>query len=223
MGVFKNIKSLFIIEDEEENQKSSVSSKKEKTPPSSISSTPSEIKESSSGKPGTISNKFMNILLAAMEKNNVDGFDYLEYKQSLKSLKKMSMDEPTRYKSAFAMAQTMGASPERLVETANHYIEVLKTEEEKFESALSNQKEKHIQAKEIKLTKLEKVIAEKLDHIKKLEAEIKNHQNDIIALKDELQSAHQKMASTKNNFIASYNALVSQIDQDIDNIKNFLK
>ena len=31
-----------------------------------------------------------------MEKNNIEGFDYLEFRQSLQSLRKMDMDDPTR-------------------------------------------------------------------------------------------------------------------------------
>ena len=75
-----------------------------------------------------------------MEKANIEGFDYLEYKQSLKSLAKMPMDERTRFQSAYAMAQTMGASVGHLIKTAQHYIDILAAEEKKFETALANQK-----------------------------------------------------------------------------------
>ena len=40
----------------------------------------------------------------------------------------MPMDEQTRFQSAFAMAQTLGATTEHLMHSANHYLEILKKE-----------------------------------------------------------------------------------------------
>ena len=42
-------------------------------------------------------------------------------------------------------------------------------------------------------------------------------------LKQSIAQATKKVESTKNDFIASYNSLVSQIQQDIDNMKKHLK
>ena len=55
----------------------------------------------------------------------MEGFDYLEYKQSLQSLEKMNMDNQTRYQSAFAMAQTMGAKAKNLIDSAQYYLKVM--------------------------------------------------------------------------------------------------
>ena len=74
----------------------------------------------------------MDVLAEALQNNNIDGVDYFEFRQSLLSLSKISMDEKTRYQSAFAMAQAMGATPKQLIETAEHYLNVLKNEEHKF-------------------------------------------------------------------------------------------
>ena len=141
--MLKNLKSLFFIE-EEDPKKTATAKKKQVAAPKSTrqkAKDPSPaISPSPEGHPGKITGKFVDILFKAMEKNNIDGFDYLEYKQSLNSLKKMPMDEATRYQSAFAMAQTMGANPQMLATTAQHYIDVLRKEEEAFENALGRPK-----------------------------------------------------------------------------------
>jgi len=158
-----------------------------------------------------------------MEANNIDGFDYLEFKQSLKSLEKMPMDEQTRFKSAYAMAQTMGATPDHLVKTANHYIRVLLQEEEKFGQALANQKTKQIGDKENQIKQLDNVIKEKKKTIEQLKKDIEEHTKGMEAMKNEISDAAVKVESTKNDFHASFASLVGQIKKDIESMKSYLK
>jgi chromosome segregation ATPase len=221
--MLKNLKSLFIVDDEEDKGKGKSKGKapaaKKSTPPKA---TPVK-SESKEGAPGKVTNKFMDVLFAAMEKSNMEGFDYLEYKQSLQSLAKMPMDEQTRYQSAFAMASTMGANMQKLVQTAQHYLKVLGAEETKFEEALANQKNQQIGKKKEQIESTEAIIKQKSAQIKKLTQEIEQHRKKSETLQKEIGQATVKVETTKNNFIASYNSLVSQIQQDIENIKKYLK
>ncbi|MEM6697744.1 MAG: hypothetical protein AAF599_05070, partial [Bacteroidota bacterium] len=166
--------------------------------------------------------KFTEVLLGSMEKADLEGFDYLEYKKSLQSLAKMPMDEATRYKSAYAMAQTMGVSPDKLVQTAQHYIDALSKEEQKFEQALQSQKEKQVGSKLQQYKQLEQLISKKAEQIKLLTQEIEQHQKQMDATKKEVSNASVKIETTKNNFIASYNMLVAKIQEDIDKMKQYL-
>ena len=63
--------------------------------------------------------KSVDYLTSALAKNNLPGFDYLEFKQSLAALADLGMDEPTAIKSAFATASTVGLTKDKLVKTAN--------------------------------------------------------------------------------------------------------
>lgn len=214
--MLKGLKSLFIIEEEEVPQDKKLTEQASKQPHSKV------IPESEAGKPGQVSSKFMEVLLTAMEKANLDGFDYLEYKKSLQSLANMPMDEATKFKSAFAMAQTMGVSTEQLVTTAEHYINQLSREEQKFEKALVSQKERQIGTKLKQVKQLEDLVQQKAEQIKKLTIEIEKHQAQVADLKTQLQDASHKIETTKNDFIASYNQLVAQIEQDVEKIKQYL-
>ncbi|MCH2083273.1 MAG: hypothetical protein MK226_12845 [Saprospiraceae bacterium] len=219
--MLKALKSLFIIE--EEDPKASKSREKTvkkvtQTPKTTASSMP----ESAKGRAGKVEARFTNILLQAMDANNLDGFDYLEFKQSLQSLSNMPMDEATRFKSAFAMAQTMNATVANLVKTGGHYINILKQEEHKFEEALKNQQNQQVNAKIQEVKGIESGIQAKAEQIKLLSKEIESQQKQVEGLKNQINSATIKMENTKNDFIASFNLLVSQIDQDIENIKKYL-
>ena len=218
--MLKRLKSLFIVEVEEQRTKKKVP--KPKSEPKSVPNPPS-LSESTKGEPGKITNKFLDVLFGVMDKNNLEGFDYLEFKQSLLSLKKMTMDEPTRFKSAYAMAQTMGASVDHLIKTAQHYIEVLAKEEQKFEKALIKQKEHRIGSKEEEINQLNQLIAQKEAQIKKLTKEVNEHKNQVGTLKKHIGDAAKKIETTKNDFIVSYNSLVGQIHEDVENMKKYLK
>ena len=121
------LKSLFVVEDEEDKKTNASGKTKSGEPTGAIKNEKKEVPISSlSPSSGKVNSKFLEVLLKAMDANDLDGFDYLEFKQSLKSLEKMPMDEKTRYQSAMAVAQTLGGSPQQLVQTAQHYINILK-------------------------------------------------------------------------------------------------
>lgn len=217
MSMWKNIKSLFIIEEGVEPE--------EKAAPEAV---PAEEKapltqRGAAEAKGKVTEQFTEVLLRAMSENNIEGFDYLEYKKSLNSLKKMPMDDQTRYQSAFAMAQTMGTTPAQLVQTAQHYIEVLRREEQTFQEALAKQKTVQIESKEQERRKLEEAIKSKAEQIRQLTTEIEAHQKAKAELQKEIDAAAAKVESTKEDFVASFHSLVSQIQADIEHMKQFLK
>lgn len=217
MSMWKNIRSLFIIEEGTEPQE-------EKTPPKAPSRqepAPAAGQEPESAG-GKVTEQFTEVLLRAMSENNIEGFDYLEYKKSLSSLRKMPMDEPTRYQSAFAMAQTMGAQPQRLIQTAQHYVQVLEQEEQKFQAALANQKKLQVESKEQEIRKLDETVKSKAEKIRQLTQEIENHQKAKAGLQQEIGDAVEKLESTRRDFIASYQSLVGQIRKDMENMKQYL-
>ena len=135
----------------------------------------------------------------------------------------MPMDEATRFQSAFAMAQTMGANPDQLLQTAQHYVDVLDREEKKFEEALAAQRQKQIGSKEQAISKLNEEVKKQAEQIKKLTEAIDAKQKKMQQLKEDISLASTKVEATKNDFIASFNSLVNQIQADMENIKKYLK
>ena len=214
--MFKKFKSLFIVEVPDAKDKSP-SKKAPTATPKAVPPTPK------SAKPGEVSDQFLEVLFKAMERNNLEGFDYLEYKQSLQSLAKMDMDEATRYQSAYAMAQTMGADARHLVKTAQHYINVLKAEADKFESALRKQQQDRIGSKQTEMKQLDSSIAEKTKRIQQLQKEISEHQKQRETLQKLIGEASIKIQATHANFEASFQLLVQQIMKDLENIKVHLE
>jgi septal ring factor EnvC (AmiA/AmiB activator) len=135
----------------------------------------------------------------------------------------MDMDEATRYQSAFAMAKTMGATPKKLLETANHYLNILKTEEQKFGQALVSQKDKQIGNRQQRLDQLAKSVEHKRKQIAQLTKEIETHEQESAEIKQQITDSTVKVENTKNNFVVTYQLLTSQIKEDISKMQSYLK
>lgn len=54
-----------------------------------------------------VDDRSLEFLANAIEKNNLPGFDYFEYKRAVYSLQQMPMSEETAHKSAFMTASTV--------------------------------------------------------------------------------------------------------------------
>lgn len=172
---------------------------------------------------GKVTDKFYDILFGAMETNNQEGFDYLEYKKSLQTLSKMPMDEQTRYFSAFAAAQAMGVTAQKLNESAQFYLNILKSEDSKFQESVNAQRQKQIGSKEKAITDLDATMKAKGEQIARLTQEIKTHQDDMEKMKAEISDAVVKIETTLSDFHATYNDLIGQIGQDVEKMSKYLK
>ena len=226
--MLKKLKSLF-VEEIEDNQRAKAaeprpaSSRSRQPAPQPVETAGQPVAPAEASRPGQVSDKFMTILFGAMDKNNLDGFDYLEFKNSLNSLKKVQQtDEATRFKSAFAMAQTMGVTKEKLLQTAEHYMNVLLQEERKFEQALDANMQKQVGSKEQRIQALAEDIKAKQAQIEKLQTVIEKSKAEHQKLKSGIQGAKNKINNTKADFIASYEAIRGQIKKDAQRINEYL-
>lgn len=166
--------------------------------------------------------KSVDFLTNALAKNNLPGFDYLEFKQSLSALTNVNagMDDSTAIKSAFAMASTMGLTKDKLVKTANHYKAVLSKEKSQFDKALQKQMDQRVSGKLKEVEKLKKQIAQQEEQIKKLQDQIAKSQSTIDNADKDIQEAKDKIEGTKNNFEHTMQSILNQIDKDIETIQS---
>jgi hypothetical protein len=165
--------------------------------------------------------KFVEILLKAIEDNNMEGFDYLEFKSSLQSLSKVSMDAATRYQSAMAMSKTMGASPEKIMSSANHYLDILKAENDKFQQAVSAQKSKVSSDQTNGIKQYQDSIVMKQKQIEQLSKEIEESKAALKKLQDDISNNANKISETSAKFDQAFKLVTQQILDDIKNIKSF--
>lgn len=218
---FKTLKSIFIVE--ESSEPDSHSSPQSDDPGSVAENHPGEETGTEILSEGKVSSRFVDVLLDAMQRNNIQGIDYLEYRQSLDSLGKMDMDDETRFLSAFAMARTMGADKEKLMSSARHYLEVLKEEETKFAAALTNQKRLKVDKKQQRVEELNHTNDSLRKELTRIAEQIKANEDQIRGLEKQRSEAEGKVTVTKKNFEASLEFVRERILEDMNHMERFLK
>lgn len=223
--LFKKFKSVFVVEDESSKSASAappLAAKATDVPESvPVQQLPQRPAEAAGG--GAVTDRFVQILMTALEKNNQSGFDYFEFRQSLINLAKMPMDEQTRFQSAYAMAQTMGVNPAGLAESGKFYLNVLSNEQAKFNEAHAQQRSKLIGSREEEVKNLEAAIQQKAEQIKQWTQQIEEHRKRSEQIRTEINESTVKVETTKSDFDATFAAVVGQIQDDLSKIKQYLK
>jgi hypothetical protein len=141
------IKSLFIVDVAEENESS-------KEVPAEKEATPNEKLEGVSISEGDI-NKMVGMLSKAISDANLEGFDYLEFKDAVMSLIKDGNSEESSMKSVFATAKTMGLTKQKLLDAISTYLNIIVTEKKSFMDSLRQKKQSDIVEVEVKIKDIE--------------------------------------------------------------------
>lgn len=158
--------------------------------------------------------KSVSFLIRALESNNIEGFDYLEFKQSLETLKNMDMDDDIAIKSAFATASTMGLNKKKLLDSATFYQKVLSAEKEKFDQAHQKQLKHHVEGKKDKITKLRDKINEINTRIKELEEKVSSYEDVIDKAQTDIEQAQERIDARKKGFEEAFDAMKEEIAND---------
>ncbi len=230
---WKNIKSLFVVEDgknqdkddqkiappqkdvpeEEGNSIIKAGNKKTQTSQPSTPSSPEGAEK------GEVKEQFVNHLLKAIESNNMEGIDYLEFKNTLQSFKKMPMDEALRFQSALTAVKTMGASEQKIFDSANFYLSILAKEEASFKKAVERGKKQKVEGELKRIENLKQARQDKLKKIEEMKAEIENITKEINNSSEKVMADQVKIDTKRNHFYASYEFVVNQIKGDILELK----
>lgn len=171
----------------------------------------------------------VDIIIASLEKANLPGFDYLEFKQSLEALANLNMDEITAIRSAFATASTMGLTKEKLLDSAAHYRTILEKEKEKFEAAVNKQIQDKVDGKlreaellKTEILKAQQKITELQAQITEWQSRIGQWENTVDTAADQAAQQREKIEATRSAFEYTLQSILNQIDRDADFMRSHL-
>lgn len=228
--MWKNLKSYFVVEEDDpksasKKMKPGIGNKKEAAKPTaapgaSPTSAPASAPISTEGE---VNDRFIKVLMEAMERANQPGFDYLEYKKALQNLKKMNFTDSVRFQTAYATAQSMGVTPKALIDSAQHYLTALNQEQHKFGEALKGQRSQQVSDKEQQLKQLDESIRQQEAKIKELQAQIAKTKTEQKKLRDTISKSTGKLAKTQADFEQTFTVITTGIKKDIGQMQEFLK
>lgn len=223
MSVLKNLRSIFIVDDEQKD-KSEPATTEETVQSGQITEQEAEIPAPApSADSGKRDDTIIDTLFKAIEDSNLSGFDYIEFKRSVQGLEKMVADEATRFKSAFSTASTIGITLDKLLETADYYVKVLDREKNKFLEAARDQTSHMVVNRKKEIESVRKAMEEKKLKIEQLTKELASNEKLLQNLEEGIRSAEVKIEETKNNFDVSFNYLREQILKDMEKMRSYLK
>ena len=174
---------------------------------------------------GSIDTKFVGHFADVLQKANVEGPDYFEFRETLKSLADLGLDESKRYQAAWATfkAMTGQANTSVLTSTASQYLTALNADREQFlksvETALAERvgglqdEQKQLQTDNETLQK----------QITDLQNRLTTNTDRLSKLGGEMTEQSQKLTQNRQNFEATYASFTDQIKQDVSTIQTYLK
>lgn len=176
------------------------------------------------GQNGMFDEKFYNSFLQILEANNIDGMDYFEFSKVLKSLSNTGMADPLRYQAAFSSLQAnSNLTKQKLIETADFYIEKLDQEEKSFGAEMQNEVDAQVNSRLYQAKSKQDEISKKQEEINKLQNEMGTLQGEIGSLNMEAQQTQAKIEATAKNFKVSLDVLKGQINLDKQNINTYIQ
>jgi chromosome segregation ATPase len=161
-------------------------------------------------------------IFSAIKEQSKDGMDYIKFKQSVKNLQNMDMDETTSFKSAYATASTLGMSKEELVQSANSYKTVVNKKRDEFIEAMQKGIAEKVTLPTQKVGEMENEIKKIDQKIKELELQKTEYAKLIEATKEDIVEADAKIDSRKAEFVLVYDAFNAILDKDMQQLSNLL-
>jgi len=157
-----------------------------------------------------------DMLTKSLQSSKLAGFDYMKFIASVEKSKASGVSEDARFKMVFSTAQELGVDKDQLVQSGQHYLGVLKENEDDFNSDCSKFEKDEVQGREAKLTQIE-------NSITNLSKQLAQLQQDHETLKNELSEEKTRLESRKASFQATLQTFRATIEQNIQKINQYLQ
>jgi hypothetical protein len=163
---------------------------------------------------GQVDEKILQTLCEVLEKNNVEGPDYLELKSILKNTEKLISDETTRIVSAYVSLKCNAPqlTKTHILETIDFYIQTIENERKEGLAGVAQ-----LRAAEVE-TKI-KSINEAMAKINALQEEIATLTQYINTTNMEVNKSKVEIDSKELNFVTTVDFLVNMLKNDKNKIE----
>ena len=146
---------------------------------------------------------------------NIPGPDYFEFVKVLEAVQGIP-DEKMRYSAAFAGLQVQGLDKQKLLSTAEQYLQVLHTDAANFHRTVDTTLQE-------KVTGKKKEIENMQQRIQQLEQEIKSLHHQTGQLQKEIQENEERIEASTGGYKNASDHMKSRILHDIEKIKHYIQ
>jgi cell division protein FtsB len=180
---------------------------------------------SDTGISGTIDRKFVDHFVDLLEKANLPGPDYFEYKQALRNMEGLGLGEEKQFQAAWASFKAMGGAKDTsiLTTSADQYLAILEKDRAAFLKDVDAAIKERVGALHTELKKLEDNNAAFAAQIAELQKKIDDNKNRLGQISGEITEQSAKINANKDSFEITFNSFVEQIKSDITKINSHLR
>lgn len=161
-------------------------------------------------------------LIKLIEDNNLEGFDYLEFMDSVQKMGAVNLPEAEKYKVVFTTAQSFGVTVEKLLEAVDHYLKVLDGHKSGFDNHVNSQISQEVKSRKDEIANLEKDTEALNLKIAEISQQIAGNTTKISALTQEVAQEELKINMVAKDFNTTYEHVVNRMQSDKEKIRSYL-
>lgn len=223
-GIGKKILSFF-IKDADETAPAAQAPKPATASPAPETSKPAPVTVTNAAGTGQIDKKFTEHFVNLLEKANLPGPDYFEYKQALQSMEGLGLGEEKQFQAAWASFKAMGGAKDTTVlrTSADQYLTILVKDRESFLKDVDKAIKERVGALQDEHQKLEQTNAAYAQQIIDLQKKIDDNKNRLGQIAGEVSEQTAKINTNKDSFEVTYVSFVDQIQSDLAKINQYLQ
>ncbi|GGB81234.1 hypothetical protein [Dyadobacter sediminis] len=219
-SIGKKILSFFIKENEEPVRQAAITSNAPEMPKTAVAPKVPNVAGTAE-----IDRKFVEHFAGLLEKANLPGPDYFEYKQALKSMEGLGLGEEKQFQAAWASFKAMGGISDSTVlsSTANQYLAILDKDRESFLRDVEKAIKDRVGALQEEQKRLEDSNGAIAQQMAELQKKMDENKNRLGQISGEVSEQSARINANKDNFEITYRSFVEQIKSDLIKINQYLK
>jgi len=197
MKKLKSIASLFVNMEEGEEVETTTTTNPTNQIKHVVVNSPSSFKNTETSKEEV--RKFVEVLTKEIEESNLDGYDYLEFKESVEELRKDGSTLDEAIKKTFIVVKSL-TNVKKIIDSLTHYQEVVKNNKKDFEKNVS--------------FKLEESINKSKLEYEGIQTQIKKLSERSAVLEKEISEKESIIEKNTSSFNQAYELIMGNLEED---------
>ena len=172
-----------------------------------------------------VDRKFVEHFVGLLEKANLPGPDYFEFKQALKSMDGLGLSEEKQYQASWASFRAMSGGINDttvLTTSASQYIGVLDRDRNSFLKDVEKAISDRVGSLNQELNKLQEDNKAYAKQIVELQEKINANNGRLGKINGDIQEQSAKINDNRDSYEVTYQSMVEQINSDLAKIKKYL-